>query len=113
MDNSLTADERIDRMADPALSADDIIDRLIFALKRKADAEADIQNCKEVLTLMRAEHLIGDTLETEELKITWTTRSSWVYSSAIKQAQDMEKAEGIATKKTSESWTVRQNTPKF
>ena len=100
-------------MADPALTPDDIIDRLTFALKRKADAEADIQNCKEVLTLMRKEGLIGDKLESEELNLVWTTRSTWQYSNAVKQLQQMEQAEGVATKKTSESWTAKPIKPKF
>ena len=72
-----------------------------------------IQNCKDVLTLMRAEGLINDTVESDELKLTWTTRSTWQYSNAVKSLQDMEKIEGIATKKQSSSWTAKQLSPKF
>ena len=44
----------------PNLTPDDVLDRLAAAIQRKADAEEDIQNCNEVLTLMRAEGLIND-----------------------------------------------------
>ena len=97
----------------PSLTADDILDRLSTAIAVKAKAEQEIQDCKDVLTLMRAEHLIGDELEHPDLKLTWTTRSSWQYSNAVKSLQDMEKIEGIATKKQSSSWTAKQTTPKF
>ena len=97
----------------PSLNADDVLDRLALAIKRKADAEADIQNCKDVLTLMRAEGLINDTVESDDLKLTWTTRSTWQYSNAVKSLQQMEQIEGVATKKQSSSWTAKQTTPKF
>ena len=97
----------------PSLTPDDVLDRLAAAINRKADAEQEISNCKEVLTLMRAEGLINDTVESDELKLTWTTRSTWQYSNAVKSLQDMEKIEGIATKKQSSSWTAKQLSPKF
>ena len=97
----------------PSLTPDDILDRLATAIAVKAKAEQEIQDCKDVLSLMRKEGLINDTIESEDLKLTWTTRSSWVYSAAVKQLQQMEQIEGVATKKTSESWTAKQNNPKF
>ena len=97
----------------PNLTPDDVLDRLAAAINRKADAEQEISNCKEVLTLMRAEGLINDTVESEDLKLVWTTRSTWQYSNAVKSLQDMEKIEGIATKKQSSSWTAKQLNPKF
>ena len=95
------------------LTADDVLDRLSAAIQRKAEADADIQNCKEVLSLMRAEGLINDTVESDDLKLTWTTRSTWTYSPAVKQLQQMEQVEGLATKKISESWTAKPIKPKF
>ena len=49
----------------PSLTPDDVLDRLAAAINRKADAEQEISNCKEVLTLMRAEGLINDTVESD------------------------------------------------
>ena len=97
----------------PSLTADQILDRLSTAIAVKAKAEQEIQDCKDVLALMRKEGLINDTVESPDLKLTWTTRSSWVYSAAVKQLQQLEQIEGVATKKTSESWTAKQTTPKF
>ena len=97
----------------PSLTPDDVLDRLAAAINRKADAEQEISNCKEVLTLMRAEGLINDTVESEDLKLTWTTRSTWQYSNAVKSLQQMEQIEGVATKKQSSSWTAKQLSPKF
>ena len=97
----------------PSLTPDDVLDRLAAAINRKADAEQEISNCKEVLTLMRAEGLINDTVESDDLKLTWTTRSTWQYSNAVKSLQQMEQIEGVATKKQSSSWTAKQLSPKF
>ena len=90
---------------------DDILDRLSAAMQRKADAEVDIDTCKHILTTMRAEGFIGDCLEHEDFKVTWSTRSSWKYSPAIKQAQQMEQVDGTATKSTNEFWTLRSTKP--
>ena len=97
----------------PSLTPDDVLDRLSAAIDRKAAAEEEISNCKEVLTLMRAEGLINDTVESDDLKLTWTTRPTWQYSSAVKQLQQMEQIEGVATKKHSSSWTAKRINPKF
>ena len=97
----------------PSLTPDDILDRLSAAIKAKQSAEQEIDDCKSVLALMRKEGLINDTIESEDLKLTWTTRSTWQYSAAVKQLQQMEQVEGVATKKTSESWTAKQLSPKF
>ena len=96
-----------------SLTPDDVLDRLAAAINRKADAEQEISTCKEVLTIMRAEGLINDIVESDDLKLTWTTRSTWQYSNAVKSLQDMEKIEGIATKKQTSSWTAKQLSPKF
>ena len=97
----------------PSLTPDDVLDRLSAAIERKAAAEQEITNCKEVLTLMRAEGLINDSVQSDDLKLTWTTRSTWQYSPAVKQLQQMEQIEGVATKKQSSSWTAKQLSPKF
>ena len=95
------------------LTPDDILDRLEAAIARKSDAEQEIEECKTCLALMRKEGLIGNTVQTDSLKLSWQTRSSWTYSAAIKTAQQMEQVEGLATKKESASWTVRRTTPTF
>ena len=90
------------------LSADDILDLLAKAIIRKSEAEEDISTLREMLALLRKQGIIGDELSHPELNLKWQTRSSWVYSSAVKQVQQMEQAEGVATKKTTEGWVVRK-----
>jgi hypothetical protein len=38
-------------------------------------------------------------------------RKTWQYSPAIKELQDMEQVEGVATQKVTSSWTVRFSSP--
>ena len=90
------------------LSPDDILDLLAKAIIRKSQAEEDISTLREMLALLRKQGIIGDELSHPELTLKWQTRSSWVYSPAVKQVQQMEQAEGVATKKTTEGWVVRK-----
>lgn len=90
------------------LSPDDILDLLAKAIIRKSEAEEDISTLREMLALLRKQGIIGDELSHPELTLKWQTRSSWVYSAAVKQVQQMEQAEGVATKKTTEGWVVRK-----
>jgi hypothetical protein len=50
---------------------------------------------------------IPDKLSTTFGSATLTTRTTYAYSPRIKEAQDLEILEGIATKKTSSSWTIK------
>ena len=97
----------------PSLTPDDVLDRLSAAIERKAAAEQEISNCKEVLTLMRAEGLINDSVESDDLKPHLDNTLNLAILNAVKSLQDMEKIEGIATKKQSSSWTAKQLNPKF
>ena len=92
----------------PPLTPDDIVDLLAKAITRKSEAEEEIATLREMLALLRKQGVIGDELSHPELTLKWQTRSSWVYSAAVKQVQQMEQAEGVATKKTTEGWVVRK-----
>ena len=92
----------------PPLTPDDIVDLLAKAITRKSEAEEEITTLREMLALLRKQGVIGDELSHPELTLKWQTRSSWVYSAAVKQVQQMEQAEGVATKKTTEGWVVRK-----
>jgi hypothetical protein len=98
----------------PPLTPDDIVDLLAKAITRKSEAEEEIITLREMLALLRKQGVIGDELSHPELTLKWQTRSSWVYSPAVKQVQQMEQAEGVATKKTTEGWVVRKTpAPQF
>jgi hypothetical protein len=84
------------------------IDRCNRAIKAY---QAIVDECKASLQSQYDAGLIPDKLTTPYGSATLTTRSTWTYSDAIKQAQEMEILEGVATKKTSSSWTIRPATP--
>ena len=52
---------------------------------------------------------ITDKLSSNGVSATRTIRTTWTYSPAIKQLQELEQLEGIATQKQSVSWTVRES----
>ena len=91
-----------------SLTPDDVLNRLAEINKRQADDAEDKKILLGMLTIFRKEGTIGDTVEHPEFTIKWQSRATWVYSPAIKSAQDMEKLEGIATKKTTEGWVTRK-----
>ena len=67
---------------------------------------------KQDKTLLEALFNIGtitDKLSIDNISATRTTRTSWTYSAAVKQLQELEQIEGIATQKQSVSWTVRES----
>lgn len=95
------------------LTPTDILDLYDAALKRKTDAEEDLNTLRQMLTELRTKGILEDELKSDTLAIKWQSRSTWSYSSAIKQAQQLEQADGTATKKTTEGWAIRRITPQF
>ena len=93
------------------LTADDVLDRLALSIKRKQEADDDIETCKSILAQMRADGLVGDDLISPSITLSWQVRRSWVYSQSVKQAQEMEKIDGTATERTSEGWVARRPKP--
>ena len=73
--------------------------------------QAELDECKAGLQAHYDNGDIPDKLSTPYGSATLTTRTSWAYSSAVKQLQEMEQLEGVATKKLSSSWTIRPATP--
>ena len=53
------------------------------------------------------EGLITDTVSHDGITAKVQQRKTWQYSPAVKELQDMEQLEGIATQKVTSSWTVR------
>ena len=70
-----------------------------------------IDSWKSHLSRLHDEGDIPDKLSTPHGTATLTTRSTWTYSPAVKQLQELEQLDGLATKKTSTSWTVKAATP--
>jgi hypothetical protein len=66
---------------------------------------------KEHLQDLFEEGLIPDNVSHDGINAKIQQRKTWQYSPAIKELQDMEQVEGIATQKVSSSWTVRFSNP--
>lgn len=67
-----------------------------------------IDECKAGLAVHRDLGNISDTFVADNIQATWQERKSWSYSPAIKALQQSEQLEGIATQKSSFSWTIRE-----
>lgn len=88
---------------------------LLIAIR---DAQCEIKEL-QVLIDMHKEHLqdlfeeglIPDNVSHDGINAKIQQRKTWQYSPAIKELQDMEQVEGIATQKVSSSWTVRFSNP--
>jgi hypothetical protein len=66
-----------------------------------------IDSWKSHLSRLHDEGDIPDKLSTPHGTATLTTRSTWTYSPAVKQLQELEQLDGSATKKITASWTIR------
>jgi hypothetical protein len=73
--------------------------------------QADLDACKLDLQAHYELGTIPDKLSTPYGSATLVTRVTHTYSPAVKQLQDLEILEGIATKKTSASWTIKAAKP--
>ena len=67
-----------------------------------------IDNDKVTLESRFLEGSITDKLSTKNISATRSTRTSYTYSPAVKQLQEMEVIDGIATPKQTVSWTIRE-----
>lgn len=73
--------------------------------------QAELDECKAGIQAHYDNGSIPDKLSTPYGTATLTTRTTHQYSAAVKQLQEMEILEGVATKKVSSSWTIRPATP--
>jgi hypothetical protein len=90
---------------------DQLIAYITTAQAQAKSLASDIDAWKAELQALYASGAIPDKLSTPFGSATLTTRTSWSYSQADKQLQELEQLEGVATKKTTSSWTVRPATP--
>lgn len=84
-------------------------------LKLIRHAQAERNNLDQLIDSYKAQlqqHFdsgdISDTFTTDTIQARYTPRTTWKYSAAVKQLQDLEKMEGVATKSTSYSWTISE-----
>lgn len=89
------------------LTPEDVADRMALDIKKKQQAEDDIATGKSIMAAMHADGIVGDTFVTPSITLTWQTRESWSYSKAVKDLQAVERSDGTATRRVSESWVAR------
>ena len=68
-----------------------------------------IDNDKVTLESRFLEGSITDKLSTKNVSATRSTRTSYTFSPAVKQLQEMEVIDGIATPKETVTWTIRES----
>jgi hypothetical protein len=90
---------------------DQLVAYITSAQAQAKSLAADIDAWKAELQQHFDSGNITDKLSTPFGSATLTTRSTWAYSPAVKQLQELEQLDGLATKKTSTSWTVKAATP--
>ena len=89
-------------------------DLVAFIASAQAQSKAlasDIDAWKAELQSHFDNGTITDKLSTPYGSATLVSRVTHTYSPAVKQLQEMEILEGIATKKVSSSWTIRALNP--
>ena len=99
-----------------ALTADDILDKLYDVENQMDDLAKQKAIYREVLLTFRQDGTIGDELECNGDKWKYQkTGTRWSYSKELadkhKKEQQMEQAEGIATKKVTYGWKRYPNRP--
>ncbi len=91
------------------LSTDTLILRIRERQQQIDALKQLIDNDKITLESRFLEGTITDKLSTKNVSATRVTRTSYTYSPAVKQLQEMEVIDGIATPKQSVSWTIRES----
>jgi hypothetical protein len=92
------------------IAPEDLI-RLSTAIQSKIKSlQSDLDDLKAQLQAHFELGTISDKLSTPFGTASLVTRSTWSYSPAVKALQDLEQLDGIATKKTSSSWTIKAAT---
>jgi hypothetical protein len=86
---------------------DQLVAYITSAQAQAKSLAADIDAWKAELQALYASGAIPDKLSTPFGSATITTRSTWTYSPAVKQLQELEQLDGSATKKITASWTIR------
>jgi len=94
------------------MSPEDLIYLAVSAQGTIAATKLFLDNIKERLNSLREVGLVEDKVLSPAGTATFQVRETWQYTPAVKELQDMEVLEGLATKKTSTSWTIRAIKPK-
>jgi len=87
--------------------AEELIAVITEAKRSISDLQAFVDTAVEQLSALRELGLVTDKISCPAGTASFTIKKSWSYSPAVKQLQEMEQLEGIATMRTSSYWTIR------
>lgn len=90
------------------LSPSDLLKLIRHAQSERANIEQLIDTYKQHLQELHDQGVIGDSFEIDNISAKLVARTTYKYSAAVKQLQDLEKVEGVASKSTSHSWTITE-----
>lgn len=102
----------IDEEVLDTMSPEDLIQIAVIAQGTIAATKLLLDNIKQRLNGLRDLGLVEDKVLSPVGTASFQVRETWQYTPAVKELQDMEILEGLATKKTSASWTIRAIKPK-
>jgi len=85
---------------------------LLKLIRHAQNERANLDQLIDIYKTQLQQHFKDGTIDTTfnagNIQARYTERTSWKYSAAVKQLQDLEKLEGVATKSTSRSWTISE-----
>ena len=90
------------------VDVDDLMRRYRKLDEQERHAREGKEEIKHVLSAFRDQGLIADKFSAQGYVGSLTTRTSYTYTQAVKDLQFTEKLEGLATQKTSTSWTIKE-----
>ena len=86
---------------------------ILFRIRERQQQIAMLQQLNDsdkiTLEVLYTEGSISGKISTANISATRSTRTSYTYSPAVKQLQEMEVIDGIATPKQTISWTIRES----
>ena len=101
-----------DLQRDP-ITVNDLLHRYRQLDEQERFAKEGKDEIRTALKALRDAGAIEDKFTASGFSVTWTKRTTYTYSKAVKELQDMEKLNGLATPKVSESWTIRNAEQSF
>ena len=94
-------------LTDP-IDINDLMRRYAELDAQERHAREGKQEIKHVLSAFHDQGLVADKFSAHGYIGALTRHTTYTYTKAVKELQDMEKLEGLATQKTSTSWTLRK-----
>ena len=94
-------------LSDP-IDVNDLMQRYAQLDAQERHAREGKEEVKRVLSAFHDQGLVADKFTAHGYVGCLTKRTTYTYTKAVKELQDLEKIEGLAVEKVSTSWTLRK-----